>query len=118
MQPWLPDHQATTASQISDDGSEDSKSIHQDDSETDEEGGDNYEDEAPKGEGEGEDTDTESWKNPAVTLGSSSQSSHSSLETDGEIQACTGLASKRDPRRHISQGGPEISMPSPMAKCQ
>ena len=58
----------------------DSKSICQDDGKTNEEGGDNYEDEAPGAEGE--DTDTESSEESSSDTGeSSSQSSHSSLET-------------------------------------
>ena len=73
----------------------DSKSICQDDSKTNEEGGDNYEDEAPEGKGEGEDTDTESSKESSSnTRESSSQSSHSCLETNGEIQAPTVLPVK------------------------
>ena len=74
---------------------EDSKSICQDDSKTNEEGRDDYEDEAPKGEGEGEDTDTKSSKESGSNTGeSSSQSSHSSLETDVEIQAHVVLPAK------------------------
>ena len=69
-----------------DEGIEDSKSICQDDSKTNEEGRDDYEDKAPKGEGE--DTDTKSSEESSSDTGeSSSQSSHSSSETDGEIQA-------------------------------
>ena len=80
-----------------DEGGEESKSICQNDSETNEEGRDNYEDEAPKGkdEGEGEDTDTKSSKESSSDTGeSSSQSNHSSSETDGEIQACMVLPAK------------------------
>ena len=57
-----------------DEGGEDSKSICQDDRETNEEGGDNYEDEAPKGKH----TDTESSEESSETGESSSQSSHNS----------------------------------------
>ena len=73
--------------------SEDSKSICQDDSETNEKDRDDYEEEAP--ESEGEDTDTESSKEFGSETGeSSSQSSHSSLKTDSEIQACIVLPAK------------------------
>ena len=69
-----------------DEGNEDSKSICQDDSETNEEGGDDYEDEAPEGKGEGEDTDPKSSEESSSdTEESSSQSSDSSSKTDGEI---------------------------------
>ena len=69
-----------------DEGSRDSKSICQDDSKTNEEGGDDYKDKAPKIEGE--DTDIKSSKESISDTGElSSQSSHSSLETNGEIQA-------------------------------
>ena len=72
-------------------------SICQDDSETNEEGRDDYEDEAPEnGEGQNsEDTDTKSSEESSSDTGeSSSQSSHSSLETDDEIQACAVLLAK------------------------
>ena len=80
-----------------DEGGKDSKSICQDDSETNEEGRDHYEDEAPE-DGEcqdGEDTDTKSSEESSSdTEESSSQSSHSSSETDGKIWACTVLPAK------------------------
>ena len=81
----------------------DSKSICLDDSKTNEEGGNNYEDETPEGEGEGEDMDTKSSKESGSDTGeSSSQSSHSSSETNGEIQAHVVLPAKE------TQGGTSV----------
>ena len=74
-----------------DEGGKDSKSICQDDSETNEEGGHDYGDEAPENGQcqDSEDTDTQSSKESSSdTEESSSQSTHSSSETNGEIQAC------------------------------
>ena len=80
-----------------DEGSEDSKSICQDDSKTNEEGRYNYEDEAPE-DGEcqdGEDTNTKSSEESSSDAEeSSSQSNHSSSETNGEIPAHAVLPTK------------------------
>ena len=96
-----------------DEGSKISKSIPQDDSKTNEEGRDDYEDEAP-GDGEcqdGGDTDTESSEESSSdTEESSSQSSHSSSETDGEIPAHTVLPAK-ETKRDASVKGDKANDP-------
>ena len=105
----------------------DSKSICQDDSETNGEGGDEYEYKATEnGEGQDdEDTDTKSSKESSSDTGESScQSSHSSLETDGEIQACTvspakeiqgDTSAKEDKANHLKSPHPP-SWPDTMTR--
>ena len=96
--------------------SEDSKSICQDDSETTEEGGDNYEDEAPEGEGEHTNTQS-STESDSDTRESSSQSSSS--ETNGEIQACVVLPAKESQGDASGKGdkadAPKSPHPSPQS---